>query len=197
MAAVPGSLLVAFAFADYEEGRKNTAKASAVYERVLASDAVADKTLAYVQYMKFKRRTEGLSEARKVFKQARSGKDRVQYHVFVSSALMEYHCDKVRTLVFPWFWPCVEEYPLSNDYALSSRVQKVDVAEKIFRFGLDNPRQNFSGNLDYALQYIDFLSHLTEVLAIRPECPGGARSCDWALAKHSHPPTGQQHPGLV
>ena len=30
-----------------------------------------------------------------VFKQARSDKDRVQYHVFVSSALMEYHCDKV------------------------------------------------------------------------------------------------------
>lgn len=67
--------------------------------------------------MKFKRRAEGLSEARKVgsdaalepyavpppycvgilqiFRRARSDKDRVNYQIFVASALMEYHCDKV------------------------------------------------------------------------------------------------------
>ena len=72
MAAVPSSLLVAFSYADYEETRKDLAKANKVYERVLACDEIQDRTLVYVQYMKFKRRTEGLSEARKVCVCARS-----------------------------------------------------------------------------------------------------------------------------
>jgi cleavage stimulation factor subunit 3 len=121
-----------------------------VYERLLApapspspsdgggeAEATAaeekDKTLVYIQYMKFKRRTEGLTEARKVFKRARGDRDRVQHHVFVSNALLEYHADK-----------------------------KADVAERIFRFGLDNARPSLAGNAAYALEYLDFLAHLTE-----------------------------------
>lgn len=41
--------------------------------------------------------------------------------------------------------------------------QKVDVAERIYRFGLDNQQQNFGGNLSYVLEYLDFMEHLPEV----------------------------------
>lgn len=122
-----------FAWADYEEGRKALDKAAAVYEALLEATDGGDKTLVYIQYMKFRRRTDGLTEARKVFKRARADRERVQHHVFVSNALLEYHADK-----------------------------KVDVAERIFRFGLDNAKPSLAGNAAYALEYLDFLSHLTE-----------------------------------
>ena len=49
----------------------------------------------YIQYMKFARRAEGIKAARMVFKQARDD-TRVQYHVFIAAALLEYYCSKVR-----------------------------------------------------------------------------------------------------
>ena len=48
---------------------------------------------AYIQYMKFTRRAEGIKSARQVFKLARED-SRTRYHVFVAAALMEYYCSK-------------------------------------------------------------------------------------------------------
>lgn len=50
---------------------------------------------AYIQYMKFARRAEGIKEARQIFKKARED-SRCKHHVFVAAALMEYYFSKVR-----------------------------------------------------------------------------------------------------
>jgi cleavage stimulation factor subunit 3 len=48
----------------------------------------------YIQYMRFKRRVEGIPSARAIFKRAREDK-RISYHVYVAAAFMEYLCTKV------------------------------------------------------------------------------------------------------
>lgn len=49
---------------------------------------------AYVQYMRFARRAEGIKAARTVFKLARED-TRTKFHVYIAAALMEYYCSKV------------------------------------------------------------------------------------------------------
>ena len=56
---------------------------------------------AFIQYMKFARRAEGIKAARSVFKLAREDA-RTSHHVYVAAALMEYFCSKVRSRLF---WP--------------------------------------------------------------------------------------------
>lgn len=97
--AVPSCLLVHFALADYDESRGKVAAARATYDALLAQDGssgvlTADKkTLAYIQLMRFARRSEGAESARKIFLAARKDSD-VSYHVFVASAHMEYRVSK-------------------------------------------------------------------------------------------------------
>lgn len=49
---------------------------------------------AYIQYMRFARRAEGIKAARAVFKLAREDQ-RTKYQLYVAAALMEYYCSKV------------------------------------------------------------------------------------------------------
>lgn len=49
----------------------------------------------YIQYMKFARRAEGIKAGRLIFKKARED-IRTRHHVYVTAALMEYYCSKVR-----------------------------------------------------------------------------------------------------
>ena len=49
---------------------------------------------AYVQYIKFARRAEGIKSARTGFRLAREDA-RSKYHVYVAAALMEYYSSKV------------------------------------------------------------------------------------------------------
>ena len=49
---------------------------------------------AYIHYMAFARRAEGIKSARLVFKVGRED-TRSQYHVFIYAALMEYYVSKV------------------------------------------------------------------------------------------------------
>lgn len=86
------SQLLYFSYADFEEERKNFEKAKEIYGRLLERTEL-NPTLAYVQFMKFTRRTEGVNAARAVFKKARLDK-KSSYHVYVSAALMEYYCSK-------------------------------------------------------------------------------------------------------
>ena len=85
-----------------------------------------DPTLAYVQYMKFCRRAEGIKvcsslikiemklnpnyleietffpkAARTVFKKARED-ERSNFHVYVAAALMEYYSSKDKNVAFRW-----------------------------------------------------------------------------------------------
>lgn len=83
---------------------------------------------AYIQYMKFARRTEGIKSARAIFKRARED-PRSRCEIFVVAALMEYYCSKDPAVAF-----------------------------KIFELGL----KKFGDRPEFALAYIDYLSHLNE-----------------------------------
>ena len=69
-------------------------KVHSIYNKLLAIDDI-DPTLVYIQYMKFARRAEGIKSGRTIFKKAREDA-RTRHHVYVSAALMEYYCSKVR-----------------------------------------------------------------------------------------------------
>jgi hypothetical protein len=58
---------------------------------------IRDPALAYIQHMRFARRVEGIKSARAIFKKARTD-ERISYHVYVFSALMEYNCTKDTTV---------------------------------------------------------------------------------------------------
>ncbi|GLG95529.1 Protein suppressor of forked [Gryllus bimaculatus] len=81
------NMLLYFAYADFEEGRLKYEKVHQIYSRFLDIQDI-DPTLAFVQYMKFARRAEGIKSARTVFKRARED-PRSRFHVFVAAALME------------------------------------------------------------------------------------------------------------
>uniref|UniRef100_A0A8R1XKN9 Suf domain-containing protein n=1 Tax=Onchocerca volvulus TaxID=6282 RepID=A0A8R1XKN9_ONCVO len=121
------SQLLFFAYADYEEERMKFDNVKKIYDRLLAIET-ADPTLAYIQLMKFVRRTEGVQYARAIFKRARQD-SRCKFHIFVSSALMEYYCSK-----------------------------DTDIAMRVFDMGL----KKYGDEPEYALAYVDFLSHLNE-----------------------------------
>uniref|UniRef100_A0A183CKR1 mRNA guanylyltransferase n=1 Tax=Globodera pallida TaxID=36090 RepID=A0A183CKR1_GLOPA len=116
-----------FAYADFEEEKRRFENAKKIYDRLLACESV-DPTLAYIQLMKFVRRTEGVKHSRLVFKRAREDK-RSNFHVFVAAAFLEYYCSK-----------------------------RPDVAKRIFDLGL----KKHGSDPQYALAYVEFLSHLNE-----------------------------------
>ncbi|XP_045469062.1 protein suppressor of forked isoform X1 [Harmonia axyridis] len=93
--------LLYFAYADYEEGRLKYDKVHQIYSKYLEILDI-DPTLAYIQYMKFARRAEGIKSARAVFKKARED-SRSHYHIFVCAALMEYYCSKDKNIAFRIF----------------------------------------------------------------------------------------------
>uniref|UniRef100_A0A6I8S1X9 Cleavage stimulation factor subunit 3 n=1 Tax=Xenopus tropicalis TaxID=8364 RepID=A0A6I8S1X9_XENTR len=92
------NMLLYFAYADYEESRMKYEKTHSIYNRLLAIEDI-DPTLVYIQYMKFARRAEGIKSGRMIFKKARED-PRTRHHVYVTAALMEYYCSKVRV----WFY---------------------------------------------------------------------------------------------
>ncbi|KAK9876432.1 hypothetical protein WA026_012745 [Henosepilachna vigintioctopunctata] len=93
--------LLYFAYADYEEGRLKYDKVHQIYLKYLDIKDI-DPTLAYIQYMKFARRAEGIKSARTIFKKARED-NRSHYHIFVCAALMEYYCSKDKNIAFRIF----------------------------------------------------------------------------------------------
>ncbi|KAJ8971490.1 hypothetical protein NQ314_000675 [Rhamnusium bicolor] len=95
------NMLLYFAYADYEEGRLKYEKVHQIYSKYLEIKDI-DPTLAYIQYMKFARRAEGIKSARAVFKKARED-NRSKYHLFVCAALMEYYCSKDKNIAFRIF----------------------------------------------------------------------------------------------
>ncbi|XP_072378977.1 protein suppressor of forked [Diabrotica undecimpunctata] len=95
------NMLLYFAYADYEEGRLKYEKVHQIYNKYLETSDI-DPTLAYIQYMKFARRAEGIKSARAVFKKARED-NRSKYHLFVCAALMEYYCSKDKNIAFRIF----------------------------------------------------------------------------------------------
>ncbi|VDP13735.1 unnamed protein product [Soboliphyme baturini] len=124
-------MLLYFAYADYEEERMKYEKVQSIYNRFIDIPDI-DPTLAYIQYLKFARRTEGIKAARAIFKKAREDA-RSKCQVYVAAALMEYYCSKDTSIAF-----------------------------KIFELGL----KKYGDKPEFALAYIDFLSHLNGTIVI-------------------------------
>lgn len=78
----------------YQQSRMKYDKVHNIYNKLLAIEDI-DPTLVYIQYMKFARRAEGIKSGRTIFKKARED-PRTRHHVYVTAALMEYYCSKVR-----------------------------------------------------------------------------------------------------
>lgn len=111
------SMLLYFAYADFEEGRMKFQKAKEIYEKYLALEDI-DPTLVYIQFMKFARRSESVKESRAIFKKARED-SRTNFHVFISAALMEYYCSKDKAVAFKIFELGLKKYMNETDYVLA------------------------------------------------------------------------------
>jgi len=109
--------LLFFAYADFEESRLHYAEVHKIYQRYINMPDV-DPTLAYIQYMKFSRRAEGVKAMRDVFKKARED-PRARYHVYCASALMEYYCKKDHKIAFRVFELGLKKFPADANYIMS------------------------------------------------------------------------------
>jgi cleavage stimulation factor subunit 3 len=98
---LPNNLLINFAYADFEELRKNNDIVEGIYNKLLSDESI-DHTLIYIQYMNFSRRTQGVKGARSVFKKARDD-PKCGYHAYVAAALMEYYITKDKSIAFRVF----------------------------------------------------------------------------------------------
>ncbi|XP_055940749.1 cleavage stimulation factor subunit 3-like isoform X2 [Argiope bruennichi] len=111
------NMLLHFAYADFEEGRMKYEKVHQIYNKFIENPDV-DPTLAYIQYMKFARRAEGIKAARTIFRKTRENA-KARYHVFVAAAWMEYYCSKDKTVAFKIFELGLKKYGDNPDYILA------------------------------------------------------------------------------
>lgn len=114
------NMLIHFAYADFEEYRLNIDKARAIYHRLLdVNEAnLPDPTLAYIQAMRFERRTDGIKSARTLFKRARED-PRINHQIYVAAALMEYYCTKDNNIAYNIFNLGLKKYSANVDYILA------------------------------------------------------------------------------
>lgn len=114
------NMLLHFAYADLEEQRLNVDKARAIYNRLLDINEanLKDPTLAYIQAMRFERRTDGIKSARAIFKRARED-TRTNHQIYVAAALMEYYCTKDNNIAFNIFNLGLKKYSQNVDYILA------------------------------------------------------------------------------
>ncbi|XP_054724152.1 cleavage stimulation factor subunit 3-like [Uloborus diversus] len=111
------NMLLHFAYADFEEGRMKYDKVRQIYEKFIENPDI-DPTLAYIQYMKFARRAEGIKSARTIFRKMREH-NRTRHHIFVAAALMEYYCSKEANVAFKIFELGLKKYGDNPDYILA------------------------------------------------------------------------------
>ncbi|XP_047476364.1 protein suppressor of forked-like isoform X2 [Penaeus chinensis] len=109
--------LLYFAYADFEESRLRYQEVHKIYQRYIEMEDI-DPTLAYLQYMKFARRAEGIKSTREVFKKARED-IRTKFHIYVGAALMEYYCTKNKDIAFRIFELGLKKCPDNADYIMA------------------------------------------------------------------------------
>ncbi|CAN0877139.1 Cleavage stimulation factor subunit 77 [Linum grandiflorum] len=90
--ALPDSELLKYAYAELEESRGAIQPAKKIYESILG-DGTNANALAYIQFIRFLRRNEGVEAARKYFLDARKSPN-CSYQVYVAYALMAFCLDK-------------------------------------------------------------------------------------------------------
>ncbi|XP_065209066.1 protein suppressor of forked isoform X2 [Planococcus citri] len=116
IAILKQNMLLHFAYADFEESHLKYDKVHQIYNDYLDQKQI-DPTLAYIQYMKFARRAEGIKSARAIFKRARED-TRAKYQVFVAAALMEYYCSKDKNIAFRIFELGLKKFSNCPEYVI-------------------------------------------------------------------------------
>ncbi|CAH2235416.1 jg13274 [Pararge aegeria aegeria] len=163
------STLLHFAHADYEESRLHYNKVHQVYTRYLDMEDI-EPTLAYVQYMKFARRAEGIKSARTVFKRARED-PRSLYHVFVAAALMEYYCSKDKNIAFRIFELGLKKFSHIPEYVLCyidylSHLNEDNNTRVLFERVLSSGSLKPESSVDIWNRFLEFESNIGDLVSI-------------------------------
>uniref|UniRef100_T1JFN7 Suppressor of forked domain-containing protein n=1 Tax=Strigamia maritima TaxID=126957 RepID=T1JFN7_STRMM len=111
------NMSVCFAYAEFEEGRSKFDKVHQIFNKLIDIPDF-DPTLAFVQYMKFARRAEGVKSCRAVFKKAREDV-RTNYHVYVAAALTEYYRNKDKNVAVNVFELGLKKYGDNSSFILA------------------------------------------------------------------------------
>jgi cleavage stimulation factor subunit 3 len=163
------NMLLNFAYADFEEGRRHYEKAQQIYNRYLDITDV-DPTLAYIQYMRFARRTGGIKSARTVFKQARED-TRSTFHVFVAAALMEYYCSKDKNIAFRIFELGLKKFSDYPEYILCyidylSHLNEDNNTRVLFERVLSSGNLKPEKSVDICNRFLEFESNIGDLASI-------------------------------
>ncbi|RVE45605.1 hypothetical protein evm_009718 [Chilo suppressalis] len=140
-----------------------------VYTRYLDMEDI-DPTLAYVQYMKFARRAEGIKSARTVFKRARED-PRSRYHVFVAAALMEYYCSKDKNIAFRIFELGLKKFSHIPEYVLCyidylSHLNEDNNTRVLFERVLSSGSLKPESSVDIWNRFLEFESNIGDLVSI-------------------------------
>ncbi|UYV69573.1 CSTF3 [Cordylochernes scorpioides] len=161
--------LLYFAYADFEESRMKYDKVHQIYTKFINLPKI-DPTLAYIQYMKFARRAEGIKSARAVFKKAREDQ-RSQQHIFVAAALMEYYCSKDKNIAFKIFELGLKKHPDNPDYIKAyinylSHLNEDNNTRVLFERVLTSGSLPAEKSVDIWNQFLEFESNIGDLNSI-------------------------------
>lgn len=163
------NMLLYFAHADFEEGRVKYDKVHQIYQKFLDINDI-DPTLAYVQYMKFARRAEGIKSARTVFKRARED-IRCKHHVFVAAALMEYYCTKDKNIAHRIFELGLKKFSDNPKYVLCyidylSHLNEDNNTRVLFERVLSSGSLEPEKSVDIWNRFLEFESNIGDLASI-------------------------------
>jgi len=163
------SQILYFSYADFEEERRNFEKAKATYNRLLDREDI-NPTLAYIQFMKFIRRTEGVKAARMIFKRARED-SRCQYHIYIAAALMEYYCSKDTDVAIRIFDLGLKSFGSDVDYTLAytdflSHLNEDNNTRVVFERILNSGQLTSEKAVGIWDQYLEFESQVGDLTSI-------------------------------
>ncbi|XP_014227135.1 protein suppressor of forked [Trichogramma pretiosum] len=163
------NMLLYFAHADFEEGRIKYEKVHQIYQKFLDMPDI-DPTLAYVQYMKFARRAEGIKSARTVFKRARED-SRCKHHIYVAAALMEYYCTKDKNIAFRIFELGLKKFGDNPDYILCyidylSHLNEDNNTRVLFERVLSSGSLEPEKSVDIWNRFLEFESNIGDLASI-------------------------------
>mmetsp|Transcript_4442 Transcript_4442/g.13474 ORF Transcript_4442/g.13474 Transcript_4442/m.13474 type:complete len:743 (+) Transcript_4442:166-2394(+) len=113
--ALSTSALLHFALANLYELNDRAEQARKCFENLIQT---APSPLAYIQYMRFARRSDGIDAARRVFARARKDQHCCTFQIFVAAAQLEYHVNKLPKIAKNIFELGMKLFPTSVDYAM-------------------------------------------------------------------------------
>ncbi|CAF1033907.1 unnamed protein product [Brachionus calyciflorus] len=110
--------LTHLAYTDFEESRGNIKKVYEIFEKYLAQERADQPTLVWIHYIFLVRRNEDIIAARKLFKRARQD-SRINYHLFIANALLEYFHTKDKAVGFNIFHLGAKKFSHEPEYMLA------------------------------------------------------------------------------